>query len=281
TLHSIVAIHGLDGDREASFTADNGVLWLRDLLPEAVPSTRILTYGYDARTHGQNRSQQSLYDISVDFVAKLSAIRFSTRTKDRPLIFIAHSVGGIVLKNALIHAISAHNRHLPNHLEVGTATYGVIFMGTPHQGVDLLEWAQSRFNGRSIESLQDDPLLRPLAFHSGVLQQQLTQYNPIASRLKTVFCYELYIRVGLIGNKVSPFMSQSRRRIVLGAVDAESIGVNKTHIGMVKFQSKEDGDYNNIVFQLQKMVSGILEGRQISEVKRETILMNAYARPVI
>ncbi|KAF8511889.1 hypothetical protein BU17DRAFT_54325, partial [Hysterangium stoloniferum] len=184
----IVAIHGLDGDREASFTADNGVLWLRDLLPEAISSARILTYGYDARTEGTNRSQQSLYDISVDFVAKLSAFRSSTGTNDGRLIFIAHSFGGFMFKNALIHASSAHNRHLPNHLEVGTATYGVIFMGTPHQGVDLLEWAQSRLNGRSIESLQDDPLLRPLAFHSEVLRQQLAQYNPISSRLKTVFC---------------------------------------------------------------------------------------------
>ncbi|KAF8529530.1 hypothetical protein BU17DRAFT_36370, partial [Hysterangium stoloniferum] len=95
----IVAIHGLDGHREDSFTADNGVLWLRDLLPETLFSARILTYGYDARTHGENRAQQTMYDVSVDFVAKLSAFRINTKTNDRPLIFIAHSFGGIILKN--------------------------------------------------------------------------------------------------------------------------------------------------------------------------------------
>ncbi|KAF8525538.1 hypothetical protein BU17DRAFT_41759 [Hysterangium stoloniferum] len=95
----IVAIHGLDGHREASFTADNGILWLRDLLPEALPSARILTYGYDARTHGENRARQTMYDVAVDFVARLSAFRIRTRTEDRPLIFIAHSFGGIILKN--------------------------------------------------------------------------------------------------------------------------------------------------------------------------------------
>ncbi|KAF8516942.1 hypothetical protein BU17DRAFT_7752, partial [Hysterangium stoloniferum] len=43
---NMVAIHSFNGHREASFTAENGVLWLRDLLPEVIPSARILTYGY-------------------------------------------------------------------------------------------------------------------------------------------------------------------------------------------------------------------------------------------
>ncbi|KAF8526196.1 hypothetical protein BU17DRAFT_40873, partial [Hysterangium stoloniferum] len=260
----IVAIHGLDGHREASFTADNGILWLRDLLPEALPSARILTYGYDACTHGPNRSQQPLFSTGTNVRGSnhFTIIFFRNDViQDRPLIFIAHSFGGIILKNALIHASSAHTRHLPNHQTVGTLTYGVIFMGTPHQGIDLLEWAKSRLDGRSLESLQDDPLLRPLAYHSEVLQQQLTQYNPIGSRFKTVFCYELYTTGGLMGNKHVPASSG----VVPGAVDAESIGVYKTHIDMVKFPSKEDGDYNNIVFQLQKMVAGVLEGRQVSQ----------------
>ena len=77
---SIVAIHGLDGHREASFTAPNGILWLRDLLPKTLPKARILTYGYDARTRGVNRSNQVLYDLSIDFVAKLSSFRVHTNT---------------------------------------------------------------------------------------------------------------------------------------------------------------------------------------------------------
>ena len=48
---SIVAIHGLNGHREGTWTADNGTLWLRDLLPLDLPTARILTYGYDADTH--------------------------------------------------------------------------------------------------------------------------------------------------------------------------------------------------------------------------------------
>ncbi|KAF8526941.1 hypothetical protein BU17DRAFT_28331, partial [Hysterangium stoloniferum] len=243
----IVAIHGLDGHREESFTADNGVLWLRDLLPKALPSARILTYGYDARTHGENRSQQTFYDISVDFVVKLAAYRLFSGTDHRPLIFIAHSFGGIMLKNV---TSLAHDGHFRSHKAVETSTCGVIFMGTPHQGVNLPEWVHSRLDGRSLESLQDNPLLKPLAFHSEVLQQQLTQYNSISTRFKTVFGYALYATQGSKANEVSLYVPASSA-IVPGAVDAEPIGVNKTHNEMVKFPSNEDADYNNIVFQLQ------------------------------
>ncbi|KAF8510190.1 hypothetical protein BU17DRAFT_55595, partial [Hysterangium stoloniferum] len=93
----IVAIHGLDGHREGSFTAPNNVLWLRDLLPKTLSTSRILTYGYDARTRGVNRTNQALHDLAIDFFAKLSIFREDSKT-NRPLIFIAHSFGGIILK---------------------------------------------------------------------------------------------------------------------------------------------------------------------------------------
>jgi hypothetical protein len=76
---SIIAIHGLDGDRELSFTADNGILWLRDLVPPLIPNARVLTYGYDAYTKDRAQlSTQSLYSHGVDFVSKLVLYREAT-----------------------------------------------------------------------------------------------------------------------------------------------------------------------------------------------------------
>lgn len=47
-LSSIVAVHGINGERTASWTNADGTMWLRDLLPrpDRIPSARIMTFGY-------------------------------------------------------------------------------------------------------------------------------------------------------------------------------------------------------------------------------------------
>jgi hypothetical protein len=52
-LGSVVAVHGLYGDREDTWTTDGtddvpGSNWLKDQIYESYPSSRILTFGYNA-----------------------------------------------------------------------------------------------------------------------------------------------------------------------------------------------------------------------------------------
>ena len=81
---SIVAVHGLDGHLEKSWTADNGVLWLCDLLPKKILHARILTYGYDAYMRGRNwLSKESLQDLTKNLVSSLAEERrISKVTRD-------------------------------------------------------------------------------------------------------------------------------------------------------------------------------------------------------
>ncbi|KAH7061760.1 hypothetical protein BKA63DRAFT_194159 [Paraphoma chrysanthemicola] len=63
----IVAVHGLNGHCEKTWTAGNGVNWLHDL-----PNARILSWGYDANTHSSSRvSTQYLYDHGRGLVSDL------------------------------------------------------------------------------------------------------------------------------------------------------------------------------------------------------------------
>jgi hypothetical protein len=69
---SIVAVHGLNGHRDKTWTAANGIHWLRDLLPKDIPNARILCWGYDANTHSKSRvSCQYIYDHARALVSDL------------------------------------------------------------------------------------------------------------------------------------------------------------------------------------------------------------------
>ena len=111
-LCSIVALHGLNGHRETTWTFEGkgkskDVLWLRNLLPSIIPNARIWTWGYDSRTrsksHGEQLTIKSLYDHGRELVFELDGERRASNSHRRPIIFIVHSLGGIVVKSVSLH----------------------------------------------------------------------------------------------------------------------------------------------------------------------------------
>ena len=65
-------MHGINDHREKTWTASNGVYWLRDLLPHDIPQARMFSWGYDANTHTASRvSCKYLYDHARALVSDL------------------------------------------------------------------------------------------------------------------------------------------------------------------------------------------------------------------
>ena len=94
---SIVAIHGLGEHWENTWTAPNGRCWLRDFLPSELPGARIMSFGYNANSLS-TKSVSDIDDIARMLLYDLKIDRQEEDEKQRPLVFIAHSLGGIVLK---------------------------------------------------------------------------------------------------------------------------------------------------------------------------------------
>ena len=83
TAYSIVAVHGLDGHRESTWIAENGILWLETLLPEDVPKARVYTYGYDFRTHSRDEmSRETFYGHAFNLPGALTLERRTTKVFD-------------------------------------------------------------------------------------------------------------------------------------------------------------------------------------------------------
>jgi hypothetical protein len=99
---SIVAISGLGGHAYGSFKErKGGHMWLRDTLPSDLidkhgrPMVRVMTYGYESKVTSSTNTQ-TLDDLASAFYNRLLA--FEDQSGMKPIIFIAHSLGGLIVK---------------------------------------------------------------------------------------------------------------------------------------------------------------------------------------
>ncbi len=97
----IIAITGLAGHAFGSWSTGAQRMWLRDFLHRDIPRARIMLYGYDSHiVNSQSRS--ILADFSSNFIAKFNAMRSRSHSENRPVIFIGHSLGCLMIKEVLI-----------------------------------------------------------------------------------------------------------------------------------------------------------------------------------
>jgi hypothetical protein len=247
-----VAVHGLNGHREETWTKD-GVNWLRDLLPKDMPDARIFSWGYDANTHSTSAvSVQLLYNHGTTLVSDLSRRRQISKTERRPIIFVAHSLGGIVVKSALICSELARQGHLEAHHAIRLSTYGLFFLGTPHQGTDKASWGEILVSVASVFIHTNQNLLQHLGRDSEWLQQQLVQFASISNDFVTKFGYEAYPTPIAAGKSVLIVPRPSA--VVPGCRDAEEMAIMADHRNMVKFSSSDNEEFRKISDTLILMV---------------------------
>ena len=188
------------------FSKSRLVYWPRDLLPATVPGARILTYGYDTHLRhvfGPALNKTTVYDIAWNFLVALEAIRRSDSS--RPILFVAHSLGGIVVKEMLRRSggCRAGQSHLHTVFE---STIGIVFFGTPHGGADprglpqlvverLVKMAGIRVNQHMVDTLLPS---------SERLRELRDEFLPIASEKRwNIHSFQEEIGVNLLnGNKV-------------------------------------------------------------------------------
>ena len=185
----VVAVHGLQGDAFKTWQDENGTLWLRDLLAEEIPSARIMTFGYDSTVAFSN-SVARIEDKALDLLNRLGAQR-DENTDRRPMVFICHSLGGIVVKKALI---LAHERSSdPVFRDILKNTKAIAFLGVPHKGSDSAWWANFAANalkGASIGLTTNTALVADLRKDSSALSTISKQFIDRGSHLTIYTFYE-------------------------------------------------------------------------------------------
>ncbi|KAI2916215.1 hypothetical protein CBS63078_3393 [Aspergillus niger] len=258
----IVFIHGLTGDREATWTAEGATEpWPKSLLPSILPTARILTFGYDAFVVDWRRpvSENFIGNHAWNLLTSLSSYRDNDDTNERPVIFVCHSLGGLVCKDALFQSRQRSEKHLQSILD---CTRGIIFLGTPHHGAGLANLAEvvsrsigllKQTNPKIVDVLKrDSEVLARIqeGFHTMIKAHSTAETPPIEV---TCFYEELpVLGVGLVVPQYSA--------ILPGYI---TIGIHRNHMDMTKFVNSEDPGFVapsnlTLLVNMAKMVDNII-----------------------
>ncbi|MCJ1306899.1 hypothetical protein MMC25_000543 [Agyrium rufum] len=131
-----ILIHGLGGHALGSFRSSTDLhMWPRDSLPKHCPQLRVWIYGYRSKLQDAH-SISDVYDHADDFRRSLRTLRNHTKANERqtPIIFIVHSLGGLILKDAVIRMSTKKNTDDLLNLR---STCGALFFGVPGGGMNV------------------------------------------------------------------------------------------------------------------------------------------------
>ncbi|KAI2618459.1 hypothetical protein GGR54DRAFT_156526 [Hypoxylon sp. NC1633] len=246
----ICFVHGLSGDRDATWTAHGqSAPWPTMLLPDKLPKARLLTYGYDAyvvrkSVAGTNR----LIDHATNLLSDLTTDRALCNASSRPLIFVAHSLGGLVCKEAILLS----RNHPESHLcDVFDCVIGVIFMGTPHQGSWMAHWATVPTNALGFVKSTNKTLLDALKTDNQILQSTQSRFLSMVRGLREggkhfqVTCFFEELQLPVFGRVVVTRESATFESYM-------PLSIHADHSNMVKFNSADDNGFKRLLGELMR-----------------------------
>ncbi len=176
----VLVVPGLGGHPFGSFVhKGDGHMWLSDSLPRDIPTARVMIYGYESGL------QDSTCFAHLDDLASslyLEICRLLGSGEQKPLVLVGHSLGGLLIKEALIRLTESDS-------EAGLIRQrqrlGVLFFGVPNDGMDiesLIPMVGDQPNRFLLESLN--------AINSQILRLQRRSFAKVLSQTALeIFCF--------------------------------------------------------------------------------------------
>jgi pimeloyl-ACP methyl ester carboxylesterase len=134
----LVLVHGLKGNSKSTWagTDDKGqrTYW-PDWIKEQRPNVNIWLADYDSSLDAWLQPAMPLDQIGGSLLMHAKDQGLGTR----PIHWVGHSMGGLIIKYLLCHARTKAD---PSWTRIGEVPTAITFLGTPHHGSEVAKWEQ-------------------------------------------------------------------------------------------------------------------------------------------
>ncbi|CAI6336638.1 unnamed protein product [Periconia digitata] len=252
----IVFVHGLGGTSRTTWSKGKNFdnCWPEKWLPAEVgiQSARILTFGYDANfasvkstlaTGIMNFAKSLLYYMKFGKNEQLEDLNLG----QRPIIFIVHSMGGLVVKQAYVLG-----QHDPNYAEIVKTISAIIFLATPHRGSNL-----AKILGRilTVSTFNHNPkqYVADLKNGSPLIEALNEQFRHLAPKLDIFSFYET-LPTGIGPKKM---MIVEQHSATLGHNTEITKSMVADHHTICKYDGVKDVNYISVRSALKSLITSI------------------------
>ncbi|KAI1110445.1 hypothetical protein F5Y14DRAFT_428823 [Nemania sp. NC0429] len=249
----VIFVHGLGGSSYRTWSWERNTdnfwpAWLRH--EQGLSHFRVFSFGYNAK-FSDSDNPLSILDFSKALLVRMRTFRQGDESLSiglKPIIFIAHSMGGLVVKKALI--IGKNDDYYSVML---SKVHGIMFLSTPHRGSSYahsLNTLLSVMIGTSSKVYVSE-----LESSSTSIEDIGEQFRAICSSWELVSLYEslptkfsLGIKRMIVG-KDSGVLNYPRE--ISSPVDAD-------HHTVCKYHSRLDPNYLLVTDLLRQMTHGLI-----------------------
>lgn len=247
----LILVHGLGGDAFTTWMADRDrieTFWPSWLAADR-PRLGLWTLGYAADASGWKSESMALADRGTQVLDQME----SEGLGERPLVFVTHSLGGIVAKQVLRHAVSFG---VPRWKRIAEQTRGIAFIATPHSGANLASFAEF-----ASAVFRTNEQVKELASHDARLRELHTWFRGFYSEHHLhcrTWCERREVRpeIPLLGIKLPKGI------LVVDATSAEpglpnevAVPLDEDHISICKPASRDKQLYKALVRWVDECVS--------------------------
>lgn len=233
----IVFIHGITGDAEKTWSDAADTFW-PCWIAEDLPGVCIYTAGYPSSLFEKwSKKEMDLHERASSLVEHMVAHGLGTR----PIIFVCHSLGGLLAKEMFRACCEAQDE---DWNALGSQLKLTAFLATPHKGAALAAILKNLIP-RASSSFID-----ALSNNSGFLTNLNNGYRDLAGKagMTTIAYYEKF-------KTKNAALVVSADSADPGCTKTRPIPVDADHIGICKPASKDAPVYLSLLRHVKKVLA--------------------------